>query len=710
MLILYSGTTAVLVFLGAFLFFLKSSLLRPSPPASRRRTHKTTATASSTRTASAQITADKLLYHQLQNAETFPEALPRGRERLLTLLDRTVAAATAAAPSASGILSLPPRFDHSALEAFLRRADADTDAQFQAYIARRRSGGEREMLLDAAHARFWLRQAAPVKYVDGAWLGGVHRASTAPEHRAVTRTAWQILTEELGDGEIELNHVRVYEDLVKAAGLDLGRGDDARFVEAANNPNHDARIWEAAVSQLCVSLYPEEFLPELLGFNMAYESSAYCMLVAAQELRELKLDATYFLLHIAIDNGDMGHAAMGAHAVAELLAATPPGPEQNQLWRRVQAGYILAEGLPTTPTPPSPTTLSVAAMWGRKAPWARPSHAVCRANIGGKTLGEWLDPAVYPQHSHDFLTAMAASRWVAPGDPDASKLLRELRWGGRMFGAFTPSEIATVSQWIAELVPDVPADTPGAYAAFTGHTPDRRLAAPDAPVLPQLQLRTFAAPPRTLAALLATPQCHIPARRLAPLLIATAVPFERLPSHPVKCATPRGMAAVKALRALHGFGDAPRQCAGMDEVLRRDDAGGVVELGVRLGGRERRDHLADWVRGWSVAPERYYSLLVGVQLGLAVNVLLNLENTIDEKGVSALDAGERRKVREIGERVVSAMAEVVDGCRWKQVCAGFFTVRCEISMCTVDAGGGVEEEGVWAQMEQGAVEVEIESC
>jgi hypothetical protein len=226
-----------------------------------------------------QIDADKSLYHALQNAQDFPEALPVGRKRLLELLDHTINLTLLTPDKSSTILSIPS-FSSESLKDFLQSAEDATSAKFDAYLHRRKHGGGREMFPDREYAEYWVRQSAPVKYVDGAWLGGVHRVDTLPKDRRWSKTAWQILSEELGDGDLEKNHIAVYEKLLNSI-CDIGRGDERRFIDPAVNPNNDARVWTAAVAQLFVSLYADEFLPEILGFNMAYESLPYHLLLVS---------------------------------------------------------------------------------------------------------------------------------------------------------------------------------------------------------------------------------------------------------------------------------------------------------------------------------------------------------------------------------------------------------------------------------------------
>jgi hypothetical protein len=225
-----------------------------------------------------QLSSDKSLYYLLQNFQDHRDCLPQARQRLCDLLTHcTLEASSLPAEQKSKTILSIPSFSAEALKNFLQAQDDVATARFQEYLKRRKEGGEREMFKDRSYAKYWIRQSAPVKYVDGSWLGGVHRVTTRKEDRRWTKTAWQILSEELGDGDLEKNHVRVYEKLIATVGGGY-RGDEKEFVGAGHR---DARVWTAAVAQLAISLESEEFLPEVLGFNMAYEALPFHMLVVS---------------------------------------------------------------------------------------------------------------------------------------------------------------------------------------------------------------------------------------------------------------------------------------------------------------------------------------------------------------------------------------------------------------------------------------------
>jgi hypothetical protein len=97
-------------------------------------------------------------------------------------------------------------------------------------------------------------------------------------------------------------------------------------------------------AQLLISLFPHEFLPEILGFNLHYELLTMDTLKAARELPEFGISGYYFALHISIDNSDSGHTAMALETVVrylEIIREQDPAMVLG-VWKRVQAGYVLS--------------------------------------------------------------------------------------------------------------------------------------------------------------------------------------------------------------------------------------------------------------------------------------------------------------------------------------------------------------------------------
>nr|ACD54584.1 ATPase-like protein [Adineta vaga] len=569
-----------------------------------------------------QLDLDKQLYHQLQNLEHYPEALHVAYNRLLSLFDFTIDSARTS--SSRNILNAVPTFSSAALTKFLDDEYFDVTVGYKKYLERRQNGGSRELFPDVTYAKYWLRTVAPVKYVDGAWIGGIHRTTTNMMYRSFTKTLWQILSEELGDGDLQKNHVWVYRQLLESIDAnDIGRGDSKDFISSFRNANNDVRVWTGAIAQLCISLFPDMFLPEILGFNMSYESLPLHLLITIYELRELNIDPYYFVLHVSIDNKHSGHAAMGVNSVITYITSLPV-VEQSTAWKRIQAGFLLASELPTTPIPYSDLDKSLEKIFGEKSIAAHSIHASCLGKIGGRTgmkLNDWLDPLLYPNHSLTFLRTLADSQWIVRGEPERSKLVREMKWGGRMFGAFTSQEVSILQAWIRHLTQyEIPMERTKSYETFTDveiKLPDTSLTLnfnsiltrPSAPRCSNVHLE-----PISSLVLLSSEE---KTDAILSLLSISAIPFEYISSLPAKCASSYGMMAIRCLRALYGFLPESDICAGMYEVTSNQPTYGVIEIAsISL------ENISECVRQFaaqllciSAHPEQNEAILVGIQHG-----------------------------------------------------------------------------------------------
>lgn len=558
-------------------------------------------------------------------------------------------------------------------------------SRYEAYLSRRRLGGPREMFPTKEYATEWLRLAGVVKYVDGGWLSGVldvasGRAAGLPEsefkesgalERSVGKMAWQVISEEFGDGDLTKNHVYVYERLLESlstGGIDATGRAIPGFQQGFDGLPDDQgapRCWEAAIAQQCIGLLASsrEFFPEAIGFNMAYEALPYHLLVTSRELRELGIDDYYFALHVTIDNADSGHAAIARVAVERYLEGIRKRDGQEameKMWRRVQAGYILAEGLPTTPCSPkefepvkgsdglqtwrmvqaaadadpmataSDVEKRLIDLLGRKSFAAEKMHCPSRMTIQGKTIEEWLDPHSWTaEKGLAFVRALGEKKpWVHHGDPAKSKLVKELEWGGRMFGAFSKRETELVRVWIRSLGADKVDEVEqvnnlcGTYATFVGEVPNKARSLSDEQLEdPLIKLvvdplrstpersiaeicRRFPSVnetdmPVTLDELLAesrkTDQLTRPVdvSKVLPVWLVSSSLMELFPFSPTKFATPLGSSVLRLLRTQFGFGalhNVEDICAGMDDIGHDldtpEDINGLWELAEDLYRRE----------------------------------------------------------------------------------------------------------------------------
>ncbi|KAK6357539.1 hypothetical protein TWF718_001848 [Orbilia javanica] len=584
------------------------------------------------------------LYHLLQNPESNPTTKSQAWTQLHQLFDLTLSKALSS-PSGITIFSIP-KYSRSNLIEFLSTAERNNLAQWTAYLSRRSSGGKPELILNRSHATHFLRLAAPAKYVDGRWLSGLHCADTPLNIRPITRISWQILSEELGDGDLARNHVHIYSELLKSLNSEtishLGPGYSSSFIDESQNPGRDINSWVAAIAQLSLGSFPQELLPEILGFNLAYEAVTLETLICAHELRELKLDPAYFNLHITIDNADSGHTAMALHAVVELMKTCKSIDEEDKMWRRIQVGYSLSQGLSVNPRPLTQVELDVLEIFSNKCGAATSAHLRCKAHIGGvrgMKLGEWMDPEKWEERKYTFLEVLGSSSWVVPGKPEESRLIHEISWKGRMFGAFTVNETMVLKNWISEM-PTVSAieqfeqdieQSKGSYIRFIG---------PNPPVFQEQEIcpvrhNTLEQGPKDqyLQEIPEIPSelpVDIVPKSFEPykLLLAAAMPLQHYLSSSTKSATQRGMVTLKILRVLNGLADVGNLIAGMDEVTNPSGLG-VIELAQKLyGGHLGQDEDQvqtmpleldtnwAWLKPTSLAPESNFWFLVGVQYAL----------------------------------------------------------------------------------------------
>ncbi|MFC8076379.1 iron-containing redox enzyme family protein [Streptomyces sp. NPDC057307] len=182
-------------------------------------------------------------------------------------------------------------------------------------------------------------QLAPLIMIDGGWLRGFtdYRHASSPYGHFLFRTYW----DELGNGDRELNHPRIYRALLAEMGVDLPPTDSAEF---AAWPGFDDESFATPVYWLCVSRFPQTFLPEILGLNLAMELSGVGggYRSAAVALRHYGYSSQFVDLHNTIDNVATGHSAWAVDAIDSYLTDLPRllGPHQQEAaWARLRVGY-----------------------------------------------------------------------------------------------------------------------------------------------------------------------------------------------------------------------------------------------------------------------------------------------------------------------------------------------------------------------------------
>lgn len=566
------------------------------------------------------------MFFKLQNLEDHPNVLEPARNELLAMFSRALSLAQEY-PKAS-ILPIE-NYDAESVWAFIEAQHSRVMTEWEAYLERRKRGYGPELIPTVDEAKQWLVKQAPIKFVDGAWLGHIHKITTPFSLRGVTKDAWQVMSEELGDGDLSKHHVHLYRQLLDDIGCQLPEGHEADFINSCHWKGFNNRdAWEAAVGQLLISLFPNEFLPEILGFNMHYELITMGTMLAAHELKALGINPYYFLIHIAIDNADSGHTAMATHVITrylDMVRETEGDDAVRQAWRRVQVGYTLSQGLgnPKFCEYQAPASADIGSIYGVPKPavsllgtrvidifrtkslFSHQFHCQSRVRIGDHTLAQWLAPSMWddPHSGRDLelLTALARAKpWVIPGASNKSLLVRELSWGGRMFSTFTHGEVSALTAWIDSLSPESDAHL---YWGFTGREMLHSQAAVSElrdptrhhPVV--ISCKTNLTDPLRLISSLqsphANPQALVRKRRhvkpLSRACLADIVAYwfadisllENTINTPSRTASPLYANVMRVMRAQLGFALETHIVAGMDEI-RGIASQSLIDFGVEI--------------------------------------------------------------------------------------------------------------------------------
>ena len=301
-------------------------------------------------------------------------------------------------------------------------------ANYSVYLEQRQAGAPRRFFSNRAHALYFLRSVAPTKLVDGAWLYGLLPHWRNSRFDDLVRT----YVEELGEGVAGKNHVVLYRKLLARYGLDpLDDLSDQLHLQG--------------LVQLALACNAEEFLPELIGFNLGYEQLPLHLLVTAYELNELGVDPYYFTLHVTVDNADTGHAQRACHAVLQTL---PRIADASDYWQRVRNGSRLAEaGVGTMEVIEGfDNQAEVIRIMSNKSSAGRGAHSdYCQ--VAGRKVNDWLSQ---PQQIPAFLQALQQAGWIKLGEPIERSRFWNLLHGDRaeMFGVFSSYELQVIHDWI----------------------------------------------------------------------------------------------------------------------------------------------------------------------------------------------------------------------------------------------------------------------
>nr|WP_238420460.1 iron-containing redox enzyme family protein [Streptomyces taklimakanensis] len=182
-------------------------------------------------------------------------------------------------------------------------------------------------------------QLAPLTLIDGAWIQGF----TDYEHASseIGHSLFDTYWDELGNGEARLNHPLIYREVLQEMGVDVPPTASRAFAEWEGF--RDASF-DLPVYWLSIGRFPQTFMPEVLGLNLAMELSGVggTYRKARLALKKYGFSTRFVDIHNTVDNVATGHSAWAADAIDTYLSSITASQGAGALdsaWERVRTGY-----------------------------------------------------------------------------------------------------------------------------------------------------------------------------------------------------------------------------------------------------------------------------------------------------------------------------------------------------------------------------------
>ncbi len=266
--------------------------------------------------------SNKELYFYLVNHDIYPEVLPVAKNKAERLLKW------------AGLFNRLPfkPYTHQNFETYINKL-------FQHEVDTFKSLSLKPKL--SKNTYIWgIEQFAPTILADGCWLQSVNQPDFFANH-ALAAPLQKIYADEAGNGILKQNHPHIYQQLLESVGIELPPIFSIDFVNHRGFINH---AFDIPVYLMTISKFPNTFLPELLGLNMAIELSGLGKVYPqmSEELQYWGIDSTIVDIHTSIDNLATGHSALAIQAIQAYLdeVFTTHGDIAMQShWQRIHTGF-----------------------------------------------------------------------------------------------------------------------------------------------------------------------------------------------------------------------------------------------------------------------------------------------------------------------------------------------------------------------------------
>lgn len=354
--------------------------------------------------------------------------------------------------------------------------------QINAFDSERRAAIE---INDAAVAKLILTQYAPQGLLIGSLLQNFCNPSNA--HEKVAGIVHTIHATQVGNGDLEHNHSRLFRQLADSMGLQFPNISSEQF---SRYPNLLASSYNLTAFRLSLSLFAQQFDAEILGAMLFEVAAGLPFAVRATQAHIAASGGTTRFFHEQASSKNALIEKAGLAIVAYLHEASMSNSLINRAdisiaYSRVLDGFMTSARLHLQWS----TELSALIAQGYLDPVNEMVRLVRRK--GQYAVGyhprltlarQPFDEAIVGD-AHTFVEHLAQSRWVTPGSPDTSLLLSKLiAFGGPMFRIFSDSEITVIRNWIASLPTTNPTTTPTANRVSAGTSaPLQDISAPTQP-------------------------------------------------------------------------------------------------------------------------------------------------------------------------------------------------------------------------------------
>eukprot|EP01130_Rhizamoeba_saxonica_P012744 TRINITY_DN540_c1_g2_i1.p1 TRINITY_DN540_c1_g2~~TRINITY_DN540_c1_g2_i1.p1 ORF type:complete len:599 (+),score=118.25 TRINITY_DN540_c1_g2_i1:25-1797(+) len=289
-----------------------------------------------------------------------------------------------------------------------------------------------------------LFQFSPYNLLDGAWL----RYITPPGPISnIHNYLFSIWMDEAGNGSLDKNHARMYQNTLKSIGVTLPPVNSHEF---AYNPDIIDSAYSQSTYALAISQMGKMFFPEIVGMTLQLEWEVLALKPVIKLLKYHGIDTSYYDMHVAIDNAVNGHGFKAKKLVIEYMDQVRKiGGEElvQKIWKRIWNGYITftlvggffddLEKLITHKYDPHEEMVK---MILRKSKYGSKNHN--DRTMGGKKINDlFADPEL-------FLSLISKSGLIDPDNVENSNIFKTTTSDGKMYGVFSDYELKIWKDWI----------------------------------------------------------------------------------------------------------------------------------------------------------------------------------------------------------------------------------------------------------------------